>query len=629
MPEEFDPLYKWLGIPPDEQPPHCYRLLGLRAFEDNPDAIESAADRVMAYLRTFQTGPNVQVAQEVLNQVAAAKTWLLNPEKKVQYDAWLRERLAPAVPPPPPAAPPPVAGIPAQAEVAVPDLSDILEGDDPYRESRRRTKKTRHRQWLGVVISLIAAIGAAVAFGLVALKVMESTAEEGRIAVQWPDEERPEGTLEVDGKGVSVAPGSEVAVTVPTGRHHVVCTRPGYLHYDVTIPVTAGKTSTVRPVWREAAEKGEEAEPKELGDPADATKKGGKDSTSGEEKAGDLTSEKKDEKSMASDKEDPKGTKKAAPDAKTAPAKSGEGFRRLEVPDDAAQEKARQTVREVYKAQFDSARSTEDKQALAKRLLQEAIQTQNDPVGQFVLLRTTEELAVEAGDGLTAFSAVEEISQRYQVDALEVKNRILETFAKKARSPEEHKSVAVEAIRLADAAMSEGRLPLATQLGKMAIREAAKGRDKETIQRSRTRAKELEEIAAAYEEVKKATATLADSPRDPQANLIVGKYHCLVRGDWEAGLPMLAQGSDTTLKALAQRELERVSVPEAQAALADEWRALAGKSSGLAKGHMQARAAFWYQKALPGLSGPAKSAAEKWLKQYSGAETPSETPDEK
>ena len=25
----FDPLYKWLGIPPDEQPPHHYRLLGI------------------------------------------------------------------------------------------------------------------------------------------------------------------------------------------------------------------------------------------------------------------------------------------------------------------------------------------------------------------------------------------------------------------------------------------------------------------------------------------------------------------------------------------------------------------------------------------------------------------------
>ena len=41
MPRGFDPYHVWLGIPPEEQPPHHYRLLSVPLFEDNPDVIEA------------------------------------------------------------------------------------------------------------------------------------------------------------------------------------------------------------------------------------------------------------------------------------------------------------------------------------------------------------------------------------------------------------------------------------------------------------------------------------------------------------------------------------------------------------------------------------------------------------
>ena len=51
---DFDPYYKWLGIPPDEQPPSYYRLLGLPNFEADPDVIDNAVNQRMAHIRTFQ-----------------------------------------------------------------------------------------------------------------------------------------------------------------------------------------------------------------------------------------------------------------------------------------------------------------------------------------------------------------------------------------------------------------------------------------------------------------------------------------------------------------------------------------------------------------------------------------------
>ncbi|HEX5445361.1 MAG TPA: hypothetical protein VFW87_16165, partial [Pirellulales bacterium] len=93
MADSFDPYHKWLGISPKDQPPHYYRLLALELFESDPDVIESAADQRMAHLRTFQTGQNSALSQQLLNELSTAKLCLLNPQKKADYDRQLRERL--------------------------------------------------------------------------------------------------------------------------------------------------------------------------------------------------------------------------------------------------------------------------------------------------------------------------------------------------------------------------------------------------------------------------------------------------------------------------------------------------------------------------------------------------------
>lgn len=86
----FDPYYKWLGIPPDEQPPNHYRLLGLRLFESDPDVIDAATEQRASYLQHCATGAHVEESQKILNEVAAARICLLNGEKKQAYDATLR-----------------------------------------------------------------------------------------------------------------------------------------------------------------------------------------------------------------------------------------------------------------------------------------------------------------------------------------------------------------------------------------------------------------------------------------------------------------------------------------------------------------------------------------------------------
>jgi formylglycine-generating enzyme required for sulfatase activity len=91
MTDKFDAYYVWLGIPPAEQPPDHYRLLGINCFEDNLEVIENAADKQTVHLRTFQLSKQRDQAEQLLNAVASARICLLNSERKAAYDQQLRE----------------------------------------------------------------------------------------------------------------------------------------------------------------------------------------------------------------------------------------------------------------------------------------------------------------------------------------------------------------------------------------------------------------------------------------------------------------------------------------------------------------------------------------------------------
>jgi len=93
MANGFDAYHQWLGIAPKDQPPNHYRLLGVDLFESDPDVIESAADRQMSHVRSFQSGPHGDVSQKLLNEITAAKLCLLNAAKRAEYDAFTEERL--------------------------------------------------------------------------------------------------------------------------------------------------------------------------------------------------------------------------------------------------------------------------------------------------------------------------------------------------------------------------------------------------------------------------------------------------------------------------------------------------------------------------------------------------------
>lgn len=181
----FDPYHKWLGIPPTQQPPDHYRLLGLLRFETDSEVIRNAADARMSYIKTFATGQHSSLSQQLLNELSAACVCLLNAQKKAAYDDALlapvphrdSERIQRGPSPPQaagdivlPKAPPPrpqaevtttEAAPPKQeAEEVAPELAQLFrqtqeeQRSSPSRQSPTWRKRPRRRP----VIVLVAAV---------------------------------------------------------------------------------------------------------------------------------------------------------------------------------------------------------------------------------------------------------------------------------------------------------------------------------------------------------------------------------------------------------------------------------------------------------------------------------------
>ena len=166
MADAFNPYHKWLGIPPEQQPPDHYRLLGVPIYTDDVEVLQNAADRAMAHLRTFQSGQHGNLSQQLLNEIAVANACLQDPDKRAAYDAQLGgtahasatpdSGIAQAVPARRPAEAPPSL---RTAEPAMP----LIDTHEPVPSGKtahvRRAKKKKRPVWVlplaGAVAGLI------------------------------------------------------------------------------------------------------------------------------------------------------------------------------------------------------------------------------------------------------------------------------------------------------------------------------------------------------------------------------------------------------------------------------------------------------------------------------------------
>jgi hypothetical protein len=88
--DAFDPYREWLEIEATNRPLSHYQLLGIELHCDNPDDITAAADQRMNQVRSQRPGEHAVFWGQLLDELSAAKTCLLDPNAREAYNAQLR-----------------------------------------------------------------------------------------------------------------------------------------------------------------------------------------------------------------------------------------------------------------------------------------------------------------------------------------------------------------------------------------------------------------------------------------------------------------------------------------------------------------------------------------------------------
>jgi serine/threonine protein kinase/tetratricopeptide (TPR) repeat protein len=314
-----------------------------------------------------------------------------------------------------------------------------------------------------------------------------------------------------------------------------------------------------------------------------------------------------DPKPKTDPKADPKPEPKPKPDPKPEMLKGA-------IPDATKQAPVDKAIHEKYKLEY-SRKKADDVAALANQLLADAAQA-DDLTMRFVLLREARDLAAVSGSMETMMKAIDELDKTFAVNALEMKIAGLEKASQAQNLPPVRILIVDTALKLIEEMVEADNYDAADRI-LAAAKVALQKLNREMLQaRVNIQAKDLADTRKEYETAKAAHDTLDKDPDDPQASTKWGKFLAFYKGHWGDGLPLLARGSDEALGVLAQKDLAGPKDPIDQAAIGDAWYAL-GKVQKIqvAKRNIWLHARFWYEQALPGLTGPAKEEAEKRVKE--------------
>jgi formylglycine-generating enzyme required for sulfatase activity len=218
------------------------------------------------------------------------------------------------------------------------------------------------------------------------------------------------------------------------------------------------------------------------------------------------------------------------------------------------------------------------------------------------MIRSRLPFVVAAAVCLTAFSAPHDVAAQATAKQAAEIDAAVEQWAKalkQAQFPFEFQQVAEEALLKMDAAARLERFAAASSLGLTAAAAAGKAQLPWLKAEAAARKKEIDELRTAWEAARK-MRTRADL----EGNLVLGKYLCFVRGDWEHGFAKLMMSADDGLKELAWKTTMVKDDAAALVALGDVWWEKSQATAGKPQAEFQSGAAYLYAQALPNLEKP-------------------------
>lgn len=297
---------------------------------------------------------------------------------------------------------------------------------------------------------------------------------------------------------------------------------------------------------------------------------------------------------------------------------------------------AKKQLKEIYKDDIAQATTPAKQGEVARKMLDDAEQYKADGPAYYALLSAARDMGTRSGEYMIGSEATTKLTETFRIDGLQERRKLIEAIGDKTRK--EHLEVFCKeteelvekaiwadnyetATLAADAFVKGTRRKFAKERPKSGPRETAKKSAKSDdpatleIRRATQIQEETTERKRAFEKVAAAKENLRNEVNLPQANLDLGEYLCLYKGDWNGGMRFLARSADVKLKLVAGIDTSTPADGQQMLDLGDLYWELAEKRDKLPKTWLMMRAVYWYTQAMRSPATLARARAEKRIQQ--------------
>ena len=249
------------------------------------------------------------------------------------------------------------------------------------------------------------------------------------------------------------------------------------------------------------------------------------------------------------------------------------------------------------------------------KLLEQADATKDDNAARYVLIQEARDLSAKAGDCENFLKASEAMSKAFKISISEAQIAGIDTLTANLTAATA-RDAAQPLLDAADGALGSGDFDAAQKLMRAADIAGRKASLATLSASIALRNKSFTALKKEFEKLGDARKKLEAAPTDGDANLLLGRFLCFVKNDWEAGLPRLVLGSDATLRATAEKDDKANSGTAAdKAEVGDTWYKLALSADALQKSNMMSRALLRYREAQADATGLAKVKIDKRIEE--------------
>ncbi|PHR96169.1 MAG: hypothetical protein COA78_29090 [Blastopirellula sp.] len=290
------------------------------------------------------------------------------------------------------------------------------------------------------------------------------------------------------------------------------------------------------------------------------------------------------------------------------------------IPTDAQIAEAQELLRSIYGQKFAAATTREAKNALTYEMLSQAKDPGNTASERYALFKVAASISASNGNVNLVQQVVRDAGKIFdgtQGQLLVLLSDSITTLSTSAKDPSSRKQLMLLIISTADYCLKSDKLNEAETF----LHQAQRLEDPDLGSEIANKISELAEIKVYWDKYQAAKLTVATSPNDPDANDVIGRYHCFVKGEWLEGLTYLNKSSDPSLAKLAKQDLNQPTEASEQVKIGQQWQDLAGYAEPHEQDSYLAAARYWYLKAEDNLTALQKVKVQQELRRLKYLET--------